>query len=87
MEEGISAAYEAWGMSVRLAFGIGGKNWDFRAYAKSEGVVALQEEVTKMTMVGGVGRRWFRSFVHLASCQIPLLPLAASATVCFKCAA
>jgi hypothetical protein len=42
--EGISAGYEAWGMLVRSALGMGGNNLDFRASAFSEGVVAVPRE-------------------------------------------
>jgi hypothetical protein len=38
VDEGISAGYEAFGMSERSASGIGGKNHPFRASAFSEGL-------------------------------------------------
>jgi hypothetical protein len=87
MGEGILAEYEAMGISVRSALGIGGKNLNSRAFAFSAGVVAVLEEVTRLGIVGGVRGRWLLSLAHFASSQIPLLPLAASATACLKCAA
>jgi hypothetical protein len=85
MGESISAGYEALGILVRSAFGMGEKNWDFRASAFSKGVVAMPEGMTRLGKVGGVGERWLPSFAHFASCQIFHL-LAASATACLKCA-
>ncbi len=84
MGEGISAGYEAWGKSVRSALGMGGKNLDFRASAFSEGVVAVPKGVTRLGIVGGVRGRQLLCLAHCASGQIPLLPLAVSATACLK---
>jgi hypothetical protein len=47
MGEGISAGYEALGILVRSAFGKGGKNWDFRASAFSDRVVAKLKGITR----------------------------------------
>jgi hypothetical protein len=66
---------------------MGGNNLDFKASAFSEGVIVMLAGVTRLGMVGGVRRRWLLSFAHYASGQIPLLPLAASATACLKCTA
>ncbi len=87
MGEVVSAGYEAWGMSVRSASGMGGKNIDFRASAFLEGVVAVPRGMIRLEMVGGVRGRWLLSLAHFASGQIPHLPIAASATACLKCAA
>jgi hypothetical protein len=87
MREGIAAGYEELGMLVRSASGIGGTDWDFRASALSGGLVAIPEGVTRLGMVGGVGGRWLRCFAHFARGQIPLCPLAATATARLKCAA
>ncbi len=72
---------------MRSALGIGEKNQDFRASALSDGVVAMLKGVTRMGIVGGVGGEWFQSLAHFASGQIPVLPLASSATACFYCEA
>ncbi len=61
MVKGISAGYESLGLLVRLAFGLGGKNLDFRASAFSEEVIAMPEAVTRLGMVWGVGGRWLSS--------------------------
>jgi hypothetical protein len=66
---------------------MGGKNWDFKASTFSGEVVATPERMTRLGMVVGVGGRWLLSFAYLASGQIPLLSLAASATAYLKCAA
>ncbi len=87
MGESILAGYEAWEMSVRSALGMGGKNLDFRASAFSERVVAVPRRVTRLGMVRGVSGRRLLFLAHLASGQIPLLPLAASATACLECTA
>ncbi len=85
--ESISAGYEALGISVGLASDMGGNNWDVRASAFSEGVIAMPDGVTRLSIVGRVRGRWLFSFAHCASGQIPLLPLTVSATACLKCAA
>ncbi len=82
--EGISAGYEALGISVRWAFGMGEKNQDLKASTFSGGVVAMPVGVTRSGIVRGVGRRWLLSFTYFASGQNPLLPLAASATAGLK---
>ncbi len=87
MGEGISTGYEALGMSKRSASGIGEKNHTFRASAPPEGAVAPPEGVTRLEFGGGVGGRQLLVFAHFASGHMLLLPLAASATACLKCAA
>jgi hypothetical protein len=52
--EGILAGYEALGISVRSAFGMGVKKCDFRASAFPEGVVAMPERVIRLGIVGEV---------------------------------
>jgi hypothetical protein len=49
--------------------------------------VAFPEGVTRLGVYGGVGGRWLLVFAHFSSGHKPLLPLAASATAGFKCAA
>jgi hypothetical protein len=85
--EGTSTGYESLRVSVRPASGIVKKKQDFRELAFSEGDEATLVVVTKLGMVGGVGGRWLHSFAHFANGEMPLLPLAASATACLKCAA
>ncbi len=72
---------------MRSAFGIRGKNRDYKASAFSGGVIATPQVITRLGIVGGVGERWLLSFAHFASGQIPLFPLAASATASLKFAA
>ncbi len=72
---------------MRSAFGMGGKNLDFKASAFSGGVVATPEGMTRLGMVREVGGIWLLSFAHFISGQIPLLPLAASATASLKSSA
>ncbi len=59
MGEGIAAWYEVLGISVKSAFGMGGKNRDFRALAFSAKVVAKLLVVTRSGMVRGVGADGF----------------------------
>jgi hypothetical protein len=66
---------------------MGEENCVFTASAFSIGVVAVQDCVTRLEMDGGVRGRWLLVFAHFARGQMPLLPLAASATACLKCAA
>jgi hypothetical protein len=71
--EGNSAGYEASGIPVRSAFGMVGKNLDFRASAFSEEVIAMPEGVTRLGLVGGVGGRWLlpvEGFVRSVSCSL-----------------
>jgi hypothetical protein len=49
--EDILAGYDALGMTVRSAFGLGGKTGDFRASAFSEGVIAMPVGLTGLRMV------------------------------------
>ncbi len=42
---------------MRSAFGMEGKNWDFRASAFSDRVVAMPEGITRLGIVGGVEGR------------------------------
>jgi hypothetical protein len=78
----MSAEYEALRILVSPAVMHEKENQNFRASVFSGGVVVMLEVVTRLAMVSQVGRRWLWSFAHFASGQIPLLPLAASATVC-----
>ncbi len=67
--------------------GIERKNCVFRASAFSWGVVAVPEGVIKVGTYGGVVGWWLLVFALIVSGQIPLLPLAASATTFLKFAA
>jgi hypothetical protein len=71
MGKGILAGYEGLGISVRSAFGMGGKNLDFRALGFSEGVVAMPEGVKRLGNVGGLGGD---SFFLLPILQVARFP-------------
>ncbi len=69
------AEYEAVGISVRSAFGMGGKNGDFKASAFSGGVVAMPEGITRLGMVWGYGEDGFFHLPILPVARFPFFPL------------